>query len=349
MKKLLILCLLPITAAASDASLYCEMVRAQAQPQLELLTAPEAFASVGNTGAATNTITVGLRKSFSKAQQAVTAERLVDAHCRVFEAQQHLDRGVSGLSARAELAGLYAKVAPMAAALKLAEESLQVTNALRLVQNATIQELKTDSDQVSYLKKQIASTTQRVAFLESTEDLRDGFRTTALPDLLTAQMEVAILTAESTNASGWDVSVSVGAQQSLQQNGTVSGFIGVTAFRSLGLNRSKSATQASAMKTLQYLKESAAGPNQLFKRLRAFAENSKSLQATAVQQLTAKQENLSRLLDFLGVVNTPEAQKMLRTTHLELQLVIAERTGELKKLQFFDDWVAQNPTNDLEN
>ncbi len=346
MRSLLSLCIvsaasIPCLSWAGEVDSYCALVSAQGQVQSAQLTAPEAFASVGDPASDKRSMVLGLRKSLSKARQGRLATELADAQCSAYRSQQRLGLRLASVETVAEQRGLADLMTPLKGALAAAESQLRQERQLLARQQATLQDVQNAFDARDRLQERLARAEQRQSYLSAHSPVEEA---PLLPDAERAiadQARVTELSALLQADGGWDVSVAVGMRQGLSSGGQ-SAFASVALSRSFGEGASRAAAQQTGPLAARWLSEQQEGPLQKLQRTRDAVAGAFAAGQNLHQGLQQRRAALRETLHTVEGSETGMAARLARGLRVEILSLDAQLAESSAKQAYLSGWLAQN-------
>lgn len=327
---------------ASETDAFCALAAAKAQTQAQLLTAPEAFASVGDPVTGARAATIGVRKYISRGQQGELALKLAQAECDAYRAQNALAEQLTGVEARAQLARIIAKKPGLERALAMAQESLEAEEGQLQAQTATIADVNAAYERRDRLRQELAGLARERSLIQN-QLAQAGEPLAELVDrAISAQADVADIEAKLAAMSGWEVAVSGGVRAEFNGGGKQEGFVAVTASRSFGYSGAQDAASRVGALTDSFLRSQRDGALQQLLRARDSVAGVVAAERIAGDSLSERQQTLRTTLARLEGVSTAEGQRTLRALQVELVHVDALLQASQAYTQSLSRWLDLN-------
>lgn len=335
------LALLPLVAMSGEIESYCALASAQAQVQSATLSAPEAFASVGDPSTEKRNLVVGLRKSFARARQGRLATELGDAQCTAYRSQQRLGQRLASVELITEQRGLVALVTALKDAVAAAETHVKQEQLLLARHQATLMDVRTAFDSRDRLQEKLARTEQRLRYLAAHAAVEDAPLMPDVENAIADQARVAELSALLQAETGWDVSVALGMRRGLS-DGTQSAFASVAVSRSLGEGASRRAAQTAGTLAAQWLAEQQEGPLQKLMRIRDAVAGAHAAGQVIHDGLQRRRVGLREALDTLQSSDSAIAKRLARNLRVEILAIDAELADSDARQSYLQAWLALN-------
>lgn len=332
---------LAFTAQASESDTFCDLAQARAEASSAVLSAPEAFGSVGDPVTASRAVTMGLRKSTARSRRAELTDQMAQAECAAFRADRRLQEQISGIEARAELLSLIHTETRLRDASALAYRNLDIERRLLEAHNARLSDVKTAFEQVDTLDREIAAAASRRARIQNQLPDSEVALEALVQDSINAQAQAADISAKLVQASSWDITYGAGVRADLNGRGGQDAFIAVTATWSLGKARSDAAASRVAGLTAQLLNEQRDGAMQSYLRakdtVRGLIEAERMTQGSLLRRQALLEGTVARVQD----VKTMDGERLHRTAEVDLATTQAALAGSSARLTFLTDWLAR--------
>lgn len=344
MRSSILLCslaLLPLAAAADEADSYCALAAAQGRVQSATLSAPEAFASVGDPASERRNVVLGVRKSFARERQGRLATELAEAQCAAYRSQERLGLRLASIELVTEQRGLMALAAALQAALAAAESNLRQERQSLARRQATLLDVQSAFDARDRLQEKRARAEQRLSYLAAHAPVEEA---ALLPDAERAiadQARVTELGALLQAEGGWDVSVALGMRRGLS-DGAQSAFASVALSRSFGAGASRRAAEDTGALAARWLSEQQEGPLQKLQRSRdavAGAYAAGRMVQTGLQQRRAA---LRETLASVEGSDTAAAARLARKLRIDILATDAELADAAARQGYLQSWLALN-------
>ncbi|MBV7542977.1 hypothetical protein [Acidovorax sp. sic0104] len=344
MRSPLLLCslaLLPLLSAAGEAESYCALATALGRVQAATLSAPEAFASLGDPATDKRSVVVGVRKSFSRDRQGRLATELAEAQCAAYRSQQRLGLRLASVEVVTEQRGLVALTAALETALAAADAHLRQERLLLARSQATLLDVRSAFEARDRLQEKRARAAQRLNYLAAHAPIEEA---PLLPDAeraITDQARVTELGALLQAESGWDVSVAVGMRRGLSDGGQ-SAFASVALSRSFGEGASRSAAQETGALAARWLADQQEGPLYKLQRTRDAVAGAHAAGEMVRTGLLERRRVLRETLDTLQGSDTAAAARLARNLRTEILATDAELADTEARQSYLQSWLGLN-------
>ncbi|WP_311223701.1 MULTISPECIES: hypothetical protein [unclassified Acidovorax] len=332
---------LPAFVAAGEVESYCALTAAQGQVQSAQLSAPEAFASLGDPATDKRNMVLGVRKSFSRARQGRRVTELAEAQCAAYRSQQRLGLRLASLELVTEQRGITHLIPPLKGALAAAESQLRQERLLLARRQATLQDVHTAFDTRDRLQEKLARAEQRQSYLSVHAPVEEA---PLLPDAERAiadQARVTELGALLQADAGWDVSVAVGMRRGLS-DGAQSAFASVALSRSFGEGASRASAQQTGTLAARWLAEQQEGPLQKLQRTRDAVAGAYAAGRVIHDGLLRRRGALRETLTTVEGSDTATAARLARGLRVELLSTDAELAESVARQDYLVSWLALN-------
>ena len=339
--KFAILCCVPLAAQAvqaSELSSYCNMVNSEAEIRSQVLSAPEAFTTVGTDSTNQKVLTAGIRKSFTNAHQATLTTRLGEAQCSAYKLESQISESLKDIDAQVDREGLAEKQTGLKIALGLADANLAQEQNLLKHQLATWSDVRTALETRDQIQQDLLKTEQAFVIYKQVPQYAAVSLSKMLVELEPANAQVAKIKGDLSSASAWDVSVSAGAIRVLA-TGAQSPYIGVNISRSFGYDGAKDAVRRNVDASVSYGKDQESGVWQQLDRKRAQMEGEIRMQSAAQRSTEEKLVLLSDARSQVDSVDTLAAKRIAANLAIETVQARAELNSVNRRIRMMKQWL----------
>lgn len=329
---------------ADEVQLFCEMTKAQADIQQQLLGSSQLFTTLGNpqTGIS-NTITAGVSKSLSRHIQAKTSSTLADATCDAYRADHILAEQTKNVEQRSMLVAIDAMEQKLQKALDQANANITKEKQMLAMGASTLMDVKAAYDARLTVRSMLADMAQsRARFQDQLKEAEQPLNI-LVDKAIASHAKVASVTAQLAAQTGWDVSIAAGAQTDTKTRGTSSkAFVGVNFSYSFGqpaANRISATVEGLAA---QYAREQRDGP--LIQLQRAITTVKGLIVAEDVlhQGWSDRRELAEDTIKRVTGIDSDDAQRAMRSATLEKLIAAAQQAGSETRMQYLRGWLARN-------
>lgn len=325
------LLLVPGLVLADDdqATVSCNLAKAQAEVTAAELALPAAFAT-GSNQLTQKTVAVGVSQSISGLVRASKLRSAADAQCDSFQSSVRLEQYVLWATADIQKRGAIASVKILNQALDLSNENIDI------------------------LKKQVDSNVSTVGDIDTAvmdyrriEDIRAGLLATAsivipsmdyinVADLINEfeanQGKAAELSAASTAHSGWDITIAVGENKPIGTptygtSDSAATFVTATVKYSFGTHAAMKAAEEIGRTTSQSLHIAQSGYTQTLIRRRTETQSLIELEIQNIANARREQTTLQSVRIPLAGIDSFLANNARRTLDIQLKALEADITG----------------------
>jgi hypothetical protein len=339
MKKLLLLMLIPYSVFAGEVDTACQLYKAKADSQAEILIMPQLFVSAGSSNNTQQTISAGITESISNYRKGTYLQEAAEANCDAIKATTLLDKhgkfgfqNVLNMGAKAELTSLDN-------ALSITDDTISVMQdklKSKIITVTQYEEVKTLRDMITDRQTVLLGVLSKSVIKED-ENLTDTYI-----QARDASARAASLEAKANATSGWDITVSAGGVQPIgnimpgTQLGT-QGVLSVTAKYSFGEYSSRKAADQVEILSKQLMDEQTIGYNIALQQEKIELQGLIIAERIHLKEANKSLQEVENLLESLKGIESDIAENIKDVHYIKMMIMMADIEGSKIRLDEYQN------------